>query len=95
LQIEAGNYAPRHARRDPSSALWQPWNARWGRGAGQNEQGPARRGVALTIRRLLHPQFDLFVPFIADLPLRDHRETMERPFFSLAKRKRLKLSMAA
>jgi plasmid replication initiation protein len=35
-------------------------------------------------------QFDFFVPFIADLPLRDQRETMERPFFSLAKRKRLK-----
>src|SRR3978361_832705 len=35
-------------------------------------------------------QFDLFVPFISDLPLRDQRETMERPFFSLAKRKRLK-----
>ena len=27
---------------------------------------------------------------MADLPLRDQRETMERPFFSLAKRKRLK-----
>ena len=39
-----------------------------------------------------HPdsQFDLFVPYVADLPLRDQRETMERPFFSLAKRKRLK-----
>lgn len=36
------------------------------------------------------PQFDLFVPFVSDLPLRDQRETMERPFFSLAKRKRLK-----
>ena len=35
-------------------------------------------------------QFDLFTPYIADLPLRDQRETMERPFFSLAKRKRLK-----
>ena len=35
-------------------------------------------------------QFDLFVPFIADLPFRDQRETMERPFFSLAKRKRNK-----
>ncbi|NQX93376.1 MAG: replication initiator protein A [Erythrobacter sp.] len=35
-------------------------------------------------------QFDFFVPFIADLPMRDQRETMERPFFSLAKRKRLK-----
>jgi len=35
-------------------------------------------------------QFDLFVPYISDLPLRDQRETMERPFFSLAKRKRLR-----
>lgn len=35
-------------------------------------------------------QFDLFVPYVADLPMRDQRETMERPFFSLAKRKRLK-----
>ncbi len=35
-------------------------------------------------------QFDLFVPYLSDLPLRDQRETMERPFFSLAKRKRLK-----
>jgi plasmid replication initiation protein len=34
-------------------------------------------------------QFDLFVPVISDLPLRDQRETMERPFFSLSKRKRL------
>jgi len=34
-------------------------------------------------------QPDLFIPFIADLPLRDQREVMERPFFSLAKRKRL------
>jgi plasmid replication initiation protein len=44
----------------------------------------------MTPRRPLDRQFDLFVPFIADLPLRDQRETMERPFFSLAKRKRLK-----
>lgn len=35
-------------------------------------------------------QFDLFVPYLSDLPLRDQRETMERPFFSLSKRKRLK-----
>src|SRR3954454_23715544 len=41
-------------------------------------------------RHAVDPQFDLFVPFIADLPLRDQRETMERPFFSLSKRKRLK-----
>ena len=49
-----------------------------------------RKGNALTARRSLDPQFDLFVPFITDLPLRDQRETMERPFFSLAKRKGLK-----
>lgn len=36
------------------------------------------------------PQFDLFYPYLTDMPLRDQRETMERPFFSLAKRKRVK-----
>jgi len=47
--------------------------------------------VAITTARHRHgPQLDLFIPYIADLPLRDTRETMERPFFSLAKRKRLK-----
>ncbi|WP_298400811.1 replication initiator protein A [Sphingobium sp.] len=35
-------------------------------------------------------QFDLFLPYIADMPLRDQREMMERPFFSLAKSKRVK-----
>lgn len=35
-------------------------------------------------------QFDLFLPYISDLPLRDQREMMERPFFSLAKSKRIK-----
>lgn len=35
-------------------------------------------------------QFDLFLPYLADLSLRDQRETMERPFFSLAKSKRVK-----
>src|SRR3954452_4591150 len=44
----------------------------------------------MAARRTDDQQFDLFVPFITDLPLRDQRETMERPFFSLAKRKRLK-----
>ena len=44
----------------------------------------------MTTRRSGYPQLDLFVPFISDLPIRDQRETMERPFFSLAKRKRLK-----
>ena len=44
----------------------------------------------MTPRHSLDPQFDLFVPRIADLQLRDQRDTMERPFFSLSKRKRLK-----
>lgn len=44
----------------------------------------------MTPRRAHDPQFDLFIPFITDLPLRDQRETMERPFFSLSKKKRLK-----
>ena len=35
-------------------------------------------------------QIDLFLPYLADLSLRDQREMMERPFFSLAKSKRLK-----
>lgn len=41
-------------------------------------------------RQVVKGQFDLFVPFIIDLPLRDQRETMERPFFSLTKNKRVK-----
>jgi plasmid replication initiation protein len=36
------------------------------------------------------PQFDFFIPLVHDVPLKDARETMERPFFSLQKRKRLK-----
>jgi plasmid replication initiation protein len=35
-------------------------------------------------------EFDLFIPRLASLPLKDQREMMERPFFSLSKRKRLK-----
>jgi plasmid replication initiation protein len=35
------------------------------------------------------PQLDLLLPAIGDMPMRDQRETMERPFFSLAKKKRL------
>ncbi|MBT0671594.1 replication initiator protein A [Novosphingobium profundi] len=34
-------------------------------------------------------QVDLFLPQLTALPIRDQRETMERPFFSLSKRKRL------
>jgi plasmid replication initiation protein len=44
----------------------------------------------MTAKRSAEPQLDLFIPYITALPLRDTRETMERPFFSLAKRKRLK-----
>ena len=35
-------------------------------------------------------QVELFLPYLSDLPLRDQREMMERPFFSLAKSKRVK-----
>lgn len=41
-------------------------------------------------RERVSEQFDLFLPYLADLPLRDQREMMERPFFSLAKSKRIK-----
>lgn len=41
-------------------------------------------------RRTIPEQFDLFLPYIADLNLRDQRDMMERPFFSLAKSKRVK-----
>ena len=41
-------------------------------------------------RRPFDPQLDLFVPYVADMGIRDQRETMERPFFSLSKRKRNK-----
>jgi len=41
-------------------------------------------------RRDPHPEFDLFIPLMKDISLKDQRETMERPFFSLQKRKRLK-----
>ena len=35
-------------------------------------------------------QLDFFVAYLVDLPLRDQKDTMERPFFSLAKTKRVK-----
>ena len=40
--------------------------------------------------RFYNPQFDLFLPTIVDLKFRDQKDTMERPFFSLAKSKRMK-----
>lgn len=44
----------------------------------------------MTKRQNPNPEFDLFIPLMGDLPLKDQRETMERPFFSLQKRKRVK-----
>ena len=44
----------------------------------------------MNTRRYVDSQFDLFILNVTDFPLRDQRETMERPFFSLAKRKRIK-----
>jgi plasmid replication initiation protein len=46
--------------------------------------------VSRAAREAVSEQFDLFLPYVADLPLRDQREMMERPFFSLAKSKRAK-----
>jgi hypothetical protein len=34
-------------------------------------------------RRDPNPEFDFFIPLMNDLPLKDQREVMERPFFSL------------
>ena len=42
-------------------------------------------------RRDPNPEFDFFIPLMNDFPLKDQREVMERPFFSLQKRKRLRL----
>ena len=44
----------------------------------------------MTPRRPADPQFDFFIPAIVDLKWRDQQDTMERPFFSLSKNKRLK-----
>jgi plasmid replication initiation protein len=44
----------------------------------------------MTKRQNPNPEFDLFIPLMGDLPMKDQRETMERPFFSLQKRKRVK-----
>ena len=40
-------------------------------------------------RAYIDGHFDLFLPYLSDMTLRDQREMMERPFFSLAKSKRL------
>ena len=41
-------------------------------------------------RAIRQQEFDLFTPRVTGLPLKDQREVMERPFFSLSKRKRLR-----
>ncbi len=41
-------------------------------------------------RAIRQQEFDLFMPRMGDLRLKDQREVMERPFFALSKRKRLK-----
>ena len=46
--------------------------------------------MTMTPRRFYNPQFDLFLPNIVDLKFRDQKDTMERPFFSLSKSKRMK-----
>lgn len=46
--------------------------------------------MTLTNKQAVSEQLDMFLPYLADLPLRDQREMMERPFFSLAKAKRIK-----
>ena len=33
----------------------------------------------MTKRQNPNPEFDLFIPLMGDLPLKDQRETMERP----------------
>src|SRR3984885_13612508 len=40
--------------------------------------------------RFYNPQFYRFLPSIVDLRFRDQKDTMERPFFSLSKSKRMK-----
>lgn len=51
---------------------------------------PGKQSAKEDLPAVRPEQFDLFLPYIADLPLRDQREMMERPFFSLAKTRRVK-----
>src|ERR1700736_171114 len=61
------------------------------------QQHPAQRrneatGIQFMAKRLPprgDHQPDLFAANFADIPIRDQRDTMERPFFSLAKKPRL------
>lgn len=58
--------------------------------AGLAEVSPGKHSEPRTNRAYINGQFDLFLPYLSDIALRDQREMMERPFFSLAKSKRLK-----
>ena len=62
------------------NALWRRsngrWSANWQVGDEQAENTDGDR------------QLDFFNACYADIPIRDQRDTMERPFFSLAKKPR-------
>ena len=58
--------------------------------AAEVEVSPGKHSEPRTNRAYIDGQFDLFLPYLSDLGLRYQREMMERPFFSLAKSKRLK-----
>lgn len=72
----------------PSPALLRVFP--WGNEARPRRRSPGETRVSRARRQSVSEQFDLFLPYLADLPLRDQREMMERPFFSLAKSKRIK-----
>ena len=60
--------------------------------ASARHRSPATRTQepSMSKARFYNPQFDLFLPTIVDLRFRDQKDTMERPFFSLSKSKRMK-----
>ena len=69
-----------------------PWRNGTTSSAGTADTGSAVSPVQEVRNRtyINNDQLDLFMMVVTDLPLRDQRETMERPFFSLSKSKRLK-----
>ena len=69
-----------------------PWRNRTTSSAGTADTGSAVSPAQEVRNRtyINNDQLDLFMMVVTDLPLRDQRETMERPFFSLSKSKRLK-----
>jgi len=67
-----------------------PWGNISPETAAAVEVSPGKHSEPRTNRAYIDGQFDLFLPYLSDIGLRDQREMMERPFFSLAKSKRLK-----